>query len=264
MDTKTFLENLEALHKEWQGRLGTTYTKDGVMYHEGESEEQTIEKWFASPKRIAIVLKDQHQFEGTWDEDIRYWLKDRPSDTAQTIADVKERNRNLKPPILNGKPKKMTILKPIAYIIYGLMNIDKEHGWTLYDVQAYHEMAKETFNTKPFAFVECKKYPGGPTCSDSILQQHINTYGDLLKKELELLNPNMIVCTSHIIYNYVKGMYPADEITEFGDDPRYGKIAFHEKTGTLIFNSFHPSARKSYEYKYEYVLYHYRKFLQSK
>lgn len=263
MDTKTFLENLEALHKEWQGRLGTTYTKDGVMYHEGESEEQTIEKWVASPKRIAIVLKDQHQFGKngeTWDEDIRYWLKNVKEDGNWKAEDAAKWNAS----VATNRNIQSRFIKIIAYIIYGLMNIDKEHGWTFYDVQAYHELAKETFNTKPFAFVECKKYPGGPTCSDSILQQHINTYGDLLKKELELLNPNMIVCTSQIIYNYVKGMYPAEEITEFGDDPRYGKIAFHEKTGTLIFNSFHPSARKSYEYKYEYVLYHYRKFLQSK
>ena len=105
MDIKTFLENLEALHKEWQGKLGTHYTRDGVMYHEGETEEQTIEKWLASKIRIAVVLKDQHQFSKngeTWDEDIRYWLKYVKEDNnwkaenaAQWDASVAA-NRNIK------------------------------------------------------------------------------------------------------------------------------------------------------------------------
>ena len=251
METKTFIENLNANHKTWKDSLGTNYTTDGVMYHEGESEEQTIQKWLASPKRIAILLKDQHQFGNgeTWDEDIRYWLKS--TEWGEKWNTIAANNRNL------GN----RFLKNIAYIIWGLMKADKDNDWQYNDVAAHHEEVKELFNTLPFAFVECKKYPGGPICNNAILIQHLNSYGNLLKKELEILNPNMIICTSGIIYDFVLRNYPADELTVI---PGHNSIRYHQKTDTLIFASYHPSARKSNATIYDGVMEHYRAFLKSK
>lgn len=265
MSNTNISNELETLFKEWKDRLplGANFTKDGIMYQNDVSEEQTIQKWLESPKRVAFLLKDQHQFDvSTWDEDIRYWLKDMPQDNPGALEN-KRRNRELIAPIFNGKRVGKSILKPIAFLFWGLSMVEKGADWWFGDVVANIKDVKKLINSHPFALVECKKDPGGPVCNDAVLNQHLQTYGGLLKKELEILNPNMIVCTHNSIYNSVKSMFPGDEITELGDNPQLGNIAWHKNTDTLIFKAFHPSARKSYQYMYDYVIHNYRLFLQS-
>ena len=260
MSNTNISNELETLFKEWKDRLGTNFTKDGIMYQNDVSEEQTIQKWLESPKRVAFLLKDQHQFGvSTWDEDIRYWLKDMPQDNPGALEN-KRRNRELIAPIFNGKRVSKSILKPIAFLLWGLSMVEKGADWWFGDVVANIKDVKKLINSHPFALVECKKYPGGPVCTDAVLNQHLQTYGGLLKKELEILNPNMIVCTNKLIYGLVKDMFPKDEITE----PQKDKIVYHKNSGTFIFNSYHPSARRiSYQRIYEYVINNYREFLQS-
>ncbi|MBR0503446.1 MAG: hypothetical protein IJJ77_09420 [Paludibacteraceae bacterium] len=264
MSNKNISNELESLFSEWEKRLGTHFTKDGVMYQNGKTNEQVEQEWMASPIRVAFLLKDQHQFDSkTSNEDIRYWLKDMPKDNPDA-RENKKRNRNLIPPKFNnGKRARKSIFKPIAFLLWGLSKVGKGANWEFNDVKANLEEVKKFINSQPFALVECKKDPGGPECKDPILKQHIKHYGDLLKKEIEILNPNMIVCTNIIIYNSVKNMFPIDEITEFGDNPQLGKIAYHQKTSTFIFSSLHPSARRSYQYMYDYIIHNYRIFLQS-
>ena len=264
---KNISEELDTLFNEWKKRLGTGthFTYDGIMYQNGKTKEQVEQEWMASPKRILFLLKDQHQFDAEkWDEHIRYWLKDLPGDESPVLEN-KRRNRNLIPPVFkNGKRARKSIFKPIAFLLWGLAKVEKGIDWKFDDVKVNLEEVKKLFNSQPFALVECKKDPGGPECKDHILSQHINQYGDLLKKEIEILNPNMIVCTNSIIYNFVKNMFPIDEITESRDNPQFGKIAYHNNSGTFIFSSFHPSARgKSYQNIYEYVIHNYRIFLMS-
>lgn len=252
-----FIEKLNALHKEWKGRLGTDYTFDGVMYHEGETEEETVRKWFDSPKRVAILLKDQHQFNKngeTWDEPINLWFKNVKEDANWKPEEVAHWNNGA----AANRELKSRFVKNIACIVWGLTKIEKGAEWTYADVTANIEEVKKYVNTQPFALVECKKYPGGPACSNTILIQHLNNYGDLLKRELELLNPNMIVCTSGIIYERVLKMYPEDELVAI---PEHNHVTYHQKSGTLIFCSYHPSARKSNATIYEYVMTLYRAFL---
>ncbi len=255
---------LDTLFEEWKNRLGTCFTYDGIMYQNSKENKQVEQEWLDSPKRVLFLLKDQHQYgDGNWDEHIHYWLKDLPDDKP-SVLENKRRNRNLIPPVFNnGTRARKSILKPIAFLLWGLSKVEKSTDWKFDDVKANMEEVKRFINSQPFAIVECKKDPGGHECKDHILQQHIVKYGDLLEKEIKILNPNMIVCTSMIIYNSVKKMFPQNEVSEFGDNPRLGKIAYHKNSGTLIFSSFHPSARKSYQNMYEYVIQNYRVFLQS-
>lgn len=262
MSNTNISNELETLFKEWKDRLpsGANFTKDGIMYQNDEPEEDTIQKWMASPKRVVFLLKDQHQY-GTvnWDEDIRYWLKDLQDDQPDALEN-KKRNRNLIPPKFKGKNSRKQILKPIAFLLWGLSKVEKDVNCEFNDVKANLEEVKKFFNAQPFALVECKKDPGGPVCNDSTLGKHIEKYGKKIKEEIKILNPNMIVCTNKLIYGLVKDMFPKDEITE----PQKDKIVYHKNSGTFIFNSYHPSARGiSYQRIYEYVINNYREFLQS-
>ena len=249
---------LELLFDRWQERMEkkNCFTKDGILYKNDLSEEEAIKNWTETPKRVLFLLKDQHQFgEQKWIEDIRYWLKDvdwedkdkKDKWNAQACA-----NRNLK----------SKFFKNIAYILWGLVKADKNNDWLYQEVENHHNEVKEFIANQPFALVECKKDPGGPICRNPILRQHIKTYSDLLKKEIEILNPNMIVCTNGIIYDFVLKMYSENELVSIEGD--HNSIRFHPNSGTLIFCSYHPSARYINGNKiYNGVMDHYRAFMKS-
>ena len=70
-------KDLEELFKIWKNRQtengdGEYFTKDGILRHNNETDEELEAKWFSTERRIAILLKDQYQKdEQKWDEDIR-------------------------------------------------------------------------------------------------------------------------------------------------------------------------------------------------
>lgn len=245
---------LELLFNRWQERMEkkNCFTKDGILYKNDLSEDEAIKRWTESSKRVLFLLKDQHQFgEQKWIEDIRYWLKDVDWETKDVWNAQAYANRNLK----------SKFFKNIAYILWGLIKADKNNDWLYQEVENHHNEVKEFLANQPFALVECKKDPGGPICRNPILRQHIKTYGDLLKEEIAVLNPNMIVCTSGIIYDFIlKKMYSEDELVSIEGK---NSIRFHPNSGTLIFCSYHPSGRKSPNEIYEGVMDHYRAFLRS-
>ena len=65
--SKNIGNELEKLFAEWKDRLKkdsgpeTHFTKDGVMYRSGKTNEQVEQEWLASPKRVVFLLKDQNQ-----------------------------------------------------------------------------------------------------------------------------------------------------------------------------------------------------------
>lgn len=247
-------KELQELFEEWKNKLGTCFTYDGIMYQNGKTNEQVVKEWMASPKRVVFLLKDQHQFgDGEkWDERIYLWLNDVDwEDIEKKKWNVQAcANRNIK-----GK-----FFKNIAYILWGLVKADRNNEWWYQEVKKHHEDVKTFFNTQPFALVECKKDPGGPICNPSVLKCHLKTYGNFLMEEIRILNPNMIVCTSDIIYKFVLEMYPEKELVSIEN---HNSIRFHPNTKTLIFCSYHPSSRKSPEMVYDGVMAHYRAFLKS-
>ncbi len=232
MENKTISEQLEILFKEWRERLkqnndGSNFTEDGVMFQNGIKPEETEQKWISSDKRVLFLLKDQNESDKEEDRggcDIRYFLTD--TDWTPQAAKV----RNIQDPHY----------KNIAYMLWGLLKADKDNGWQYNEVEAHHEEVKECFNTHPFAIIECKKISGGSSCKDSELNYHIKTYGDLLKKEIEILNPTIIVCTNRFIYNFVVNMYPSSELTSI--DNRIG-IMYNKESNVLILGTYHPSYR---------------------
>ena len=239
MNSNVIDEKLENLFNEWKDRMkkngDMNFTKDGILRKNEIPDTKVIETWMASSKRILFLLKDQNQEGGKWDEDIRDWLT------------VNENTSNL------GS----TFLKNIAYILWGLSKADENNDWWYNEVTMHFDEVKEYFNTQPFALVECKKQPGDGQLNDDVLKQHLSNYGDLLKQEIDILNPNIIVCTNQHIYDFILKKYPKEEL-ECIDG--YNSIRFHPLTGTIVLCSYHPSAWNVDVY--EGVMWHYRAFLK--
>ena len=246
---------LEFLFGRWYERMEKTngektcFTKDGILYKNELTDDEILKKWNESSKRVMFLLKDQYQ-EGKekWDEDIRYWLKDAEWDKLKD-KETKEKNRNL-----DNK-----FFKNLAYLFWGLSKAtaDDDNAWWYNEVTMHIEEVKAFFNSQPFALVECKKQPGGGELKDAILKQHLSEYGDLLKREIDVLNPNIIVCTSQHIYDFVLKKYPQDELEYIKG---HNSIRFHPQSGTIVLCSYHPSAWNVDVY--EGVMCHFRAFLK--
>lgn len=261
-------DELETLFKEWKDRLGTHFTKDGVMYRNGKTNEQVEQEWFASPIRVAFLLKDQNQGNGTWDENINLWLKD--VDWGDANARDKwnasaEANRNIK----------NRFLKNIAYILWGLAKTDSNVVRCFSETKKRHNEVKDFFNSQPFALIECKKDPGGSNLDTKILCHHLDTYGDLLKKELDILHPNIIVCcggSSEIFKFITKSYYKEKEPIPFGgeyvleDGTDLGfktQLYYYPDDNVIVIDSFHPKFRKGDWLIFDRVLSPYRHFMNS-
>ena len=152
-------------------------------------------------------------------------------------------------------------IRNLAYLLWGLSKADKDNPWWYDEVTKHFDEVKDFFNTQPFAIVECKKQPGGGKLDDKKLKQHLADYGDLLKREIEILSPTMIVCAGGPTYDFViKKIYPQEELITIEG---HQEMRLHTPTGTLIFFSYHPSDRKTSRDFYDSgVMYHYREFLE--
>lgn len=252
---KSIKHELEVLFAEWEARMKADdntshFTRDGLMYN-SIPYEQSEDTWFSSSKRVLFLLKDQNQKgKEKWDEDIREWLTDTVNDKSESHLKIKEANRNLAP----------RFIRNLAYLLWGLSKADIDTPWWYDEVTKHFDEVKEFFNTQPFAIVECKKHPGGGRLEDNELKKYLDVYGDLLKREIEILSPTMIVCAGGPIYDFaINKMYPQEEIISIEG---HNSIRFHIPTGTFLFCSYHPSDRKSTNKIYEGVMYHYRAFLE--
>ena len=237
-------------YNEWQSVGQEAFTKDGLLEKNEPIDVEAL--WHGSRKRILFLLKDQPS---EWSDDVRLWLKDRNEDGTEART-RKSANRELK----------SRFLRNIANVFWGLYNIDTPDDCEYCKALESFEDVKHSFNTAPFAFVECKKQGGKTSISNKILKNYLDRYKTFLRKELDILSPNIIVCTNNLIYDFVIDYYNekyVDSPLSALPDKKHNSIRIHPKSQTLILNSFHPSAHISYEKFYMGVMEHYRAFLQS-
>lgn len=220
------------------------FTKDGLV-EKNDPSNSVSEEWKRSEKRIMFLLKDQPT---SYCDDVRFWLKELEADSKPSIK-RKASNRNL-----NSK-----FIHNIANLFYGLSNARKADDCWLGSLN--QDDVKSFFNKSPFALLECKKQGGTTKISDQDLQKYLIRYGDLLREEIKILNPNIIVCTNHHIYGFVLEMFPQSELKAIEGR---SSIRIQPQSGTIILCSYHPSSRKSYEDFYEGVMWHYREYLRVK
>ena len=245
---------LDGLFKDWSEESennndGTAFTRDGIL-KKNEPVDDVEDRWYSSRKRILFLLKDQPT---EWDDDLTFWLKDKEDD-RENNRKQKEKNRELKPRFIQN----------IANLFWGLYTIDNPNDCDYSKAQSFEDV-KRCFNTIPFALVESKKQGGGTSITDTELKKYLERYKTFLRRELDILSPNMIVCTHGYIYGFVIDYYNE----KYPDSPLrtlegHNSIRIHPESKTLIFCSYHPSAlRFSYETVYMGVMDHYRAFLKS-
>lgn len=226
------------------------FTADGLVYKNSKSIEQTDKEWFSSPRRVMFVAKDNSS---GYSDDTRIWLKDMEQDSEKNKHD-KSANRQIK----------SIFIKKIAYLLWGLHNVGKDIDWEYNEVKSHHKDVVTFFNDAPFAFIESKKQPGGKSITDEVLQQHYNRYWHFLDMEINILNPNILVCFGRKVYGFIKWLhrntlieYDKDIAITSADWPRSGRCIIHAK---------HPSALgkgSDYENYYENVMQNVRNILKT-
>lgn len=236
-------------YNEWQSVGQRAFTKDGLLEKNEPIDVEAL--WHSSRKRILFLLKDQPS---EWSDDTRLWLKDREEDDKDAKT-TKWKNRELKP----------SFLRNIANVFWGLYTIDNPNDCDYSKALESFEDVKRCFNTIPLALVESKKQGGGSEIKDTKLKVYLERYKAFLRRELDILSPNMIVCTSWLIYDFVIDYYKE----KYPDCPLcilegHDSIRIQPKSQTLIFCSYHPSVPyMDYATFYGGVMEHYRAFLQS-
>lgn len=214
------------------------FTKDGLM-NKPDPTINVEEEWDNSSKRIMFLLKDQPS---EWSNDARDWLTD---------SSKGKDNCNLKSRFMHN----------IANALYGLVYASPENDLD-YETLNF-EQVKENFITCPFAFVESKKQGGKSSIEDAVLKKYLSRYEHLLSEEIEILNPNIIVCTNPHLYKYVIDMCGEHSLIKL-DDTRHNSIRIDLTNKRIIICSFHPKPRnKSNKEFYDGIMDHYRAFLHS-
>jgi hypothetical protein len=146
--------------------------------------------------------------------------------------------------------------KTLAFWLYGLLHT--ENGKTIpFDELKLDEVIE--FATKtPFAFVEAKKHFGGSVCDDDVLREYIIRYEDFLKKEIEILKPDIIIACGYPQNEFISRLFQANGDAEIGEK----NVLQYDKTNRRVsICTYHPSARCSYKDNYSHVMRQYEKIL---
>ncbi|NLF42067.1 MAG: hypothetical protein GX587_05170 [Bacteroidales bacterium] len=145
--------------------------------------------------------------------------------------------------------------------LLGLSSFNEKGDYLPFDKAFKPEVFSNAFDNLPIAIVNLKKESGKGTISNSELWGYITKsekYAELLKKQMEVLNPNIIVCGGgsgtvlNIALNYIYSELKFDKINNW---------IYHnkEKSITLI-DSYHPS-RNPYRKTYEGMMNSYQEFI---
>lgn len=230
---ENYNEKLNNLFEKWKAKSiengeEKAFCEDGLMYKYGHDNNYVDELWDKSQKRIMFLLKDPKEYSG----DSREWLQ------------KKEENRQLQ----------SSFIKKLAYVLYGLSTVKDGKIADFWDIT--HEQLVKCFNEIPFAFVESKKQAGETKISDKELKKYINLYKEYLTEEINILNPDIVICFGGPQHHFaVNDLYKDAEVID-------KHIRLHKQTNTLIIYSYHPSYfRISPENFYNDIMCQYGKFL---
>ena len=214
--------------KNGEGEIET----DGVAYKGGINpqiaerlEGNEVEIWNNSDKRILFVAKELNDSKGY---DSRVVVRHDPD----------------KGIYLSNK-----FLKAMLFITSGLLNSTEKHAA---EFNRYESMEKlmADWDKAAVAKINVKKQPGGSTSSFAEISKAMEDYKEFLVKQVKLLNANIIVCCDGrgVILNAIKDwVYPnAKQVNDY--------VWYDKDSETLLINSYHLSARKSYQSLYDRVI----------
>ena len=235
-------EKLDNLFEEWikdyPEHEKQKFCRDGLVYKRlEENSDYDIEKeWNSAPRKILFLLKDQND-QGQTDKenqvgsDLRHWL-DGDSEICKNNCKIKGR-----------------FIKRIAQLLYLLSYWTPDNNINFGEhVDKKDKVVRDCFNSVPFALVESKKLIGTSYISEKELKEAINKDSKMLKKELDILTPNIIVCFGTPQYEYIKDFYFKDVAPDisinhpYPNDPEVNcMLDYYSEKKIIIIHSFHPS-----------------------
>ena len=232
-----YFNNEEALFKEWKSRISENepeadFAPDGMLYrgpiefnHDGNSYKlrqigNAAEQWDKAPKRLLILTKDLNDNEGGWD--VRYDMG-RVHGAGKFVV----------------KTSRLRFYSNLTLWAYALLDASEGNPIDIFEMTPTWDMLREYYETAPIARVNCKKTVGSEKCPNGVLLKHLETYGDLLLKQIDLYDADVILCCggSNLIKDFIKKAYLPDLEKVKDTDWMY----YSKSTNKLVVNSYHPS-----------------------
>ena len=195
MNELSYFAQLNELFQEWMHDLSgedrNLFCKDGLMLKAYKTEKSIDTLWDESPRRVMFILKDKNTPDG---DDTRLW----PVDGKHGI-EIRE--------LCGGNIGQTGFFPNIARILYGLTV--QTIGYSQLEMQK----VKDNWNALPFAFVEAKKLAGYSSVKSSDIENALKKDGEFLMREIDILNPNILVCcdADDTQFNYITQQYDSVE-----------------------------------------------------
>ncbi len=176
--------------------------------------------WDKAKKKVLFILKDTNKCPGDFREKV------------------------------NNKPWRM-----LGYWAYGLQNTDSERVVALRDASNKSNYMKAC---RASAIINLKKSPGGAQSDAKRLEQAAKNDSDLIKKEYNIIQPDIVVCGGTI--DICKKIWPLDDTMLIGPDRFCYKFQ-----KAIWFKYCHPSLPGVYHViKYYGLMVLYQNILQQK
>lgn len=166
-------EKLDILFSEWKYQMQRNGDKgfcyDGLIYRDGNEDKL----WNAASRRIVFLLKEQNDNDG---EDVREWTGS-----------------------INGISPNGNFFHRLAAWLYGLSHVSA-HGYPPLSEAFRNDVQMRVLSQYPYAYVNLKKQTGGARASDAEVYAHAARYAPFLRKQLNILNGNIIICCGSIVF----------------------------------------------------------------
>jgi hypothetical protein len=241
---KNYQQELDALFNKWEevskkdGLIG--FCRDGLLnkgdFHSekradmrtywGRKRGKEDELWHNAPKRILFLLKDPNK---NPEDDMRTWMG--------------RQHRT----IITGR-----FWKNIAMWLYGMNEIQQNGTYVPFDKANNPVVFSKAYDDLPISIVNVKKESGGSTVRNETLIQYARKYGCYLKAEMEILNPNIVVCGGGrgTVLQIAQGIiYPQLKFERIND-----LVYFNKDMNIILISCCHPSCRMSYKELYEKLM----------
>ena len=176
-----------------------------------------VEKYYKAKYKIMWILKEPYdEGDGTGgDWDLREVVK-----SKNTIYDFASGRQTF---------------RPMIYASWGILN-----EFCLYDDMEFVEKDPSMLNAlKSVAYINVKKLPGFTASVNSIISQAYNKYKDILLKQMEVYDADIIIGGS-TLHNFL-----GDLGIEKNKMIKYGSLNYSIKEGTVYMDAYHPSQRPS-------------------
>lgn len=198
--------------------------KGAIVYERQPGNEETV--WNNSDKRILFVLKELNDPGRPYDSRVVV--------TYNPDSDNIPSNRNI---------------KNMLYATKGILE-SKADKTSPFNENDDMDILMKIWDNAAVAKINVKKQPGGSVADTNEIADHMNTYKEFLKQQLQLLNANIIVCCDNragILSTIKELVYP--NAIQLTDEAWYDK-----SSGAMLIESYHTSARISYKYFYDRVI----------